>query len=90
MMRASVEESEEQIMARFMNGLNFPIKRIVEFQPDTYLVELVHQATKAERQVVDDIKYDNTKAYFAAKPTTSTQPAQPQAPQANSRSTARP
>ena len=68
MMRASVEESEEQTMApRFMNGLNYPIKRIVEFQPYTSLVELVHQATKAERQVADDIKYQKTKAYFTGK-----------------------
>jgi len=33
MMRANVNEYEEQSMARFMNGLNYPIKKIVEFQP---------------------------------------------------------
>ena len=45
MMCASMEESEEQSMARSMNGLNYPINRIVEFQAYTSLVELVHQAT---------------------------------------------
>ncbi|KAK1678899.1 hypothetical protein QYE76_039747 [Lolium multiflorum] len=32
MMRANIQESEEQTIARFFNGLNYPIKRIVEFQ----------------------------------------------------------
>ena len=61
-------------MASFVNGLNYPIKRIVKFQPYSSLVELVHQATKAERQVLDDFKYAKTKTYFTAKPTSSTQP----------------
>jgi hypothetical protein len=33
MMRLKLEEKEEQTMAHFFNGLNFPIKRIVEFLP---------------------------------------------------------
>ena len=57
MIRANVKEDDEQTMARFMNGLNYPIKRIADFQPYSNLLELVHQATKAERQVQDDFKY---------------------------------
>jgi hypothetical protein len=33
MMRIKLDEREEQTMAHFFNGLNFPIKRIVEFLP---------------------------------------------------------
>ncbi|KAK1609611.1 hypothetical protein QYE76_033284 [Lolium multiflorum] len=33
MMSANVDEREEQTMARFLNGLNIPVKRIVEFLP---------------------------------------------------------
>ena len=48
MIRENVKKDEEQTMARFLNGLNHPIKKIVNFQPYTNLLELVHQATKAE------------------------------------------
>ncbi|KAK1603715.1 hypothetical protein QYE76_027388 [Lolium multiflorum] len=51
MMSANVDEREEKTMARFLNGLNIPIKRIVEFLPYTNMVELLHQATRAERQI---------------------------------------
>ncbi|KAK1602540.1 hypothetical protein QYE76_017971 [Lolium multiflorum] len=51
MMSANVDEREEQTMARLLNGLNIPVKRIVEFLPYTNMVELLHQATRAERQV---------------------------------------
>ncbi|KAK1681766.1 hypothetical protein QYE76_042614 [Lolium multiflorum] len=79
MMRANIQESENQTIARFFNGLNYPIKRIVEFQQYSNMVELVHQASKAERQVNEDIKYSNSKQYFASKlatptPTTSVKP----------------
>ncbi|KAK1602024.1 hypothetical protein QYE76_027129 [Lolium multiflorum] len=47
MMRANIQESENQTIARFFNGLNYPIKRIVEFQQYSNMVELVHQASKA-------------------------------------------
>ena len=57
MIRANVKEDDEQTMARFLNGLNHPIKKIADFQPDSNLIELVHQAPKAERQVQDDFKY---------------------------------
>ncbi|KAK1641639.1 hypothetical protein QYE76_059444 [Lolium multiflorum] len=79
MMQANIQESENQTIARFFNGLNYPIKRIVEFQKYSNVVELVHQASKAERQVNEDIKYSKTKQYFASKiatppPTTSVKP----------------
>ena len=32
MIRANVTEDEEQTMARFLNGLNHPIKKIADFQ----------------------------------------------------------
>jgi hypothetical protein len=35
MMRLKLEEKQEQTLARFFNGLNHHIKRIVEFQPYT-------------------------------------------------------
>ncbi|KAK1648746.1 hypothetical protein QYE76_066551 [Lolium multiflorum] len=79
MMRANIQESENQTIARFFNGLNYPIKRIVEFQQYSNMVELVHQASKAERQVNEDIKYSKSKQYFTFKlatttPTTSVKP----------------
>ncbi|KAK1602070.1 hypothetical protein QYE76_017113 [Lolium multiflorum] len=60
MMRANIQESENQTIARFFNGLNYPIKKIVEFQQYSNMVELVHQASKAERQVNEDIKYSSS------------------------------
>ena len=44
-------------MARLMNGINYPIKKSVEFQLYTCLVELVHQARKARRHVLEELKY---------------------------------
>mgnify|MGYP005825391437 FL=1 len=65
-------------MARFLNGLNHPIKRIADFQPYSNLLELVHQATKAERQVQDDFKYAkySSKTYgsYSQAPATSATP----------------
>ena len=57
MIRANVTEDDEQTMACFLNGLNHPIKKIADFQPYSNLIDIVHQATKAERQVQDDFKY---------------------------------
>ena len=74
MIRANVLESEEQTMARFLNGLNHPIKKIVEFQPYDSLVALVHQDTKAERQIIADFKYEKQRASFANKQSSSTPP----------------
>ena len=88
MIRANVLESEEQAMARFLNGLNYPIKKIVEFQPYNSLVTLVHQATKAERQILEDAKYAKQKAFFASKPSSPTPP-MAQAPPTNAKSATR-
>ena len=78
MIRANVKEDDEQTMARFLNGLNHPIKRIADFQPYSNLLELVHQATKAERQVQDDFKYAkySSKTYgsYSQAPVTSATP----------------
>ena len=86
MIRANVTEDDEPTMARFLNGLNHPIKKIADFQPYSNLVELVHQATKAERQVQDDFKYakysfksyglSNTQASTTPPTSTSTKPSQ--------------
>src|SRR3954468_20118833 len=57
MIRANVKKSEEQAMARFLNGLNYQVKKITNFQPYKTVQELVHQATKEERQVQEDAKY---------------------------------
>ena len=46
-----------KLIIPFLNGLNHPIKKIANFQPYSNLIELMHQATKAERQVQDDFKY---------------------------------
>jgi hypothetical protein len=49
MIRANVYEDEEQSIAYFMSGLHCNIQHIVEFQQYRNLIELVHQASKAER-----------------------------------------
>jgi hypothetical protein len=56
MIRANVYEDEEQTIVRFMAELHRNIRRIVEFQPYHHLIDLVHQATKAERQLQQDGK----------------------------------
>ena len=56
MIRANVYEDEEQSIAHFMSGLHRNIQRIVEFQQCRNLIELVHQASKAERQLQQDMK----------------------------------
>jgi hypothetical protein len=45
MMHIKLEERREQTIARFFNGLKFPIKRIVEFLPYTTLRDLLHKET---------------------------------------------
>ena len=67
MMRTNIDEEEEHTIARFLNGLNYPIQKIVEFQPYTTIVQLVHQATKAERQVKKDVIHERSRAYYASK-----------------------
>ena len=63
MIRANVYEDEEQTIARFMAGLHRNIQRIVEFQPYRHLIDLVHQATKAERQLQQDAKNSKSLPY---------------------------
>jgi hypothetical protein len=65
MIRANVYEDEEQTIARFMAGLHRNIQRIVEFQSYQCLIDLVHQATKAERQLEQDSKSSNPLSYGA-------------------------
>ncbi|KAK1682411.1 hypothetical protein QYE76_043259 [Lolium multiflorum] len=63
MMRANIQESENQTIARFSNGLKYPIKWIVEFQKYSNMVELVHQAfkTKCGTQGHKSFECKNTK-----------------------------
>ena len=63
MIRARVYEDAEQSMAQFLSGLNKPIKRVVEFQTYNNVVELVHIAQKAERQLHDDAKPTKDSAF---------------------------
>ena len=76
MIRANVTEDDEQTMERFLNGLNHPIKKIADFQPHSNLIDLVHQATKEERQVQDDLKYakSSSKSYGFSNNQASTAP----------------
>jgi hypothetical protein len=74
MMGLKLEEKEEQTLARFFNGLNHPIKRIMEFLPYTTLCDLVHKATRAERQLQNDAKYERTKGFFASRNSSASTP----------------
>ena len=76
MIRANVTEDDEQTMACFLNGLNHPINKIADSQPYSNLIELVHQATKTERQVQDDFKYAkfSSKSYGLSNNQASTTP----------------
>jgi hypothetical protein len=65
MIRANVYEDEEQTISRFMAGLHRNIQRIVEFQSYQSLIDLVHQATKAERQLQQDAKSTKPLSYGA-------------------------
>jgi hypothetical protein len=65
MIRANVYEDEEKTIARFMVGLHRSIQRIVEFQPYRRLIDLVHQATKAERELQQDAKNNKPLSYGA-------------------------
>ena len=51
MIRANVIENREAIMARFLNGLNRDIVNVVELQHCVELEDMVHMATKVERQI---------------------------------------
>jgi len=51
MIRANVVEDREATMARFLNGLNRDIANVVELQHYMELEDMVHMATKVERQL---------------------------------------
>ena len=51
MIRANVVEDREATMARFLNGLNRDIANVVELQYYVELEDMVHMATKVERQL---------------------------------------
>lgn len=69
MIQAKVQEQDEQTMARFILGLNHNVKRIVNFQPYNNLYELVHHATKAERQLQEDAKFTRSSSFAGRTPT---------------------
>jgi hypothetical protein len=70
MIRVNVYEDEEQSIARFMSGLHRNIQCIVEFQQYRNLIELVHQASKAQRQLQQDMK-SNRGVSFSTRSTPS-------------------
>jgi len=47
--KSDLKESEEEKMARFLNGLNQDIQDAVELQKHENLEEKLHQALKVER-----------------------------------------
>ncbi|CAM8913876.1 unnamed protein product [Rhodiola kirilowii] len=63
MIRANIHEHKEQSMARFLYGLNPNVKWIVELQPYRNVIELVHLASKAERQLQDDSKLNKSTSF---------------------------
>jgi len=51
MIRANVIEDREPTMARFLNGLNRDIANVIELQHCVELEDMVHMATKVDRQI---------------------------------------
>jgi len=51
MIRANVVEDREATLTRFLNGLNRDIANVVELQHYMELEDMVHMATKVERQL---------------------------------------
>jgi len=51
MIWAIVIEAREATMARFLNGVNRDIANVVELQHCVELKDMVHMATKVERQI---------------------------------------
>ena len=66
---ADVRETQEQTMACFNAGLNYySIKRIVSHHSYSTMVELMHQAREAEKQVIEDTKYATRQRYSQGSP----------------------
>jgi len=51
MIKANIVEDREATMARFLNGLNRDIANVVKLQHYVELEDMVHMATKVERQL---------------------------------------
>ena len=51
MIQANVVEDREATMARFLNGLNRDIANVVELEHYVELEDMIHMATKVERQL---------------------------------------
>jgi hypothetical protein len=51
MIRANVVKDREATLTRFLNGLNRDIANVVELQHYVELEDMVHMATKVERQL---------------------------------------
>ena len=51
LIRAQLEESQENIMARFLHGLNREIQDIVELHHYASLEDLIHQTIKVKQQL---------------------------------------
>ena len=51
MIRDNIAEDREATMVRFINGLNRDIANVVELQHYVELEDMVHMATKVERQL---------------------------------------
>jgi len=51
MIRANMIEDREGTMARFLNGLDRDIANVVKLQHCVELEDMVHMATKVERQI---------------------------------------
>ena len=49
--RANMIEDRKATMARFLNGLNRDIANVVELQHCVELEDMVHMATKVDRQI---------------------------------------
>jgi hypothetical protein len=49
MIRANIKEDDEQTMACLLNGLNYPIKKIADFQLYSNLLELVQPPKRSDK-----------------------------------------
>jgi hypothetical protein len=64
LLRTGITEDEESTMARFLIGLNKPIANKVDMTSYTNLMELVHFAKRAERQLAES--YNKNRVSFSA------------------------
>jgi hypothetical protein len=57
MQHAKVCEPEDQTMQRFLAGLSFQIRRIVQHHPYADMCELLHQSREAEATVAEEARF---------------------------------